>query len=341
MVSALRSLCFTALLGGLSSLGGCERVLDLSRPGGESESERGWVYYTSNASGTVELWAAPDLGGSPVRITDKMTDQDSEWLHILPPTRDGARLGVVGRLDRTGTIQRERHLWVLEADGGGARHVAKLTDDTDFYGITWEEEGPFVLYSDGPVCEENLWRLNVDDEAAAEQVLDLEGSAKAPRSNPRDANEVLFWATDCDDGGPLSRLDRSSGLVSEVAGATGARSSALGQWSADGKLFAYGRKSAIYVHDLDRQYLLYQDEDVSVQFYSPYFGNGDTELYVKRCGASSCGIASIDLQSGRMRDLELPGIHNDAETDIIVGWAPIAITLDDDGDGLANGIDPD
>ena len=321
-----------------ASLGACDSLLDIDEPDAPVEGENGWVFFTSSLSGTVELWAAPDSGGDGVRITDGMTDRDNEWLHLLPPTRDGRHVGVVSRTDPSGVVQRQRHLWVMEIDGASLRHVAQITDDTDFYGISWEGNGPGVVYAGGPKCAEDLWHLDVDDGSEPTLMLPFEGAATHPRVNPQNPDEVFFWDTDCGERGQLTRLGLESGAL-EVVDATGARQGGHGQWSSDGTLFAYGFASAIYVHDMRQEFLVYQDEDASAKMHSPYFGNGDTRVYVKRCTASACGLASIELATGRLQELHVEGIGSDLDTDQIVGWAPFTTLLDDDGDGLANGID--
>ena len=125
------------------------------------------IAYVSGAGGTagMHVESVPAAGGPATVLTDPGSDRDQypAW------SPDSGRAAFVRQPDSGGTGQ----LWVVEADGTGARRVAELS--TEVGSLAWTPDGGSVLVGATGFGDDRRLRL-VDVASGTVSVLDAEGA---------------------------------------------------------------------------------------------------------------------------------------------------------------------
>lgn len=116
--------------------------------------EGGWVVFSSNRSGNLDLWAVSTRTGILKSLTD---DAAEDWDPGFSP--DGTQL--LWSSNRSGSFE----IWMANADGSGARQVSQ--DGVDAENPTQTRDGRWVVYISGNPKHPGLWKIHPDGTGAA------------------------------------------------------------------------------------------------------------------------------------------------------------------------------
>jgi serine/threonine protein kinase len=137
-------------------------------PGGD------WVFFSSNRSGNLDLWAISPRTGVVRSITDDPAD---DWDPGFSP--DGRYL--LWSSNRSGNLE----VWASNPDGSGARQVTH--DGEDAQNPTETRNGKWIVYSSANRKHPGLWKIHPDG-SGAEQLA--QGAVQLPEVSPDGT-----WAT--------------------------------------------------------------------------------------------------------------------------------------------------
>lgn len=327
----------------LASSGGCGWILGIDDGQDLSVAAPGYLYYTTDTSGVVEIWAIDELDRLPVRITDgeSRVDEPSPWFTY--PSWDGSKIAVSSLRASDGSFDGNRHLWVMDPDGANPTYLSQTNPGTAFYGLSWAGDSVELFYSDDEPCSNNILRIDSRSPGSEVIVYDVDGIAAEPRANPADGNQILFMEQECGEVGTLKRLDVAELTVQPIEAVIEQQGRfRFTSFSHDGERFAYASGATVYVHDFSAEAVVYTDGDDASRFGPPVFGRDDAMLYVKWCsGEDVCDLLAIDVETGTAESLGVPDIRSDSRTAPHIGWSPGTVDIDQDDDGIANGIDAD
>ncbi len=290
----------------------------------------------------MEVWAVPDTGGIPVRLTEGLGVDGVSRLFRPAASPDGKRVAIAAERTATGEPSLDRHLWVMDIDGANAHHVARIQIGPGFFGMSWYQDSQRMLFSDNESCSNNIVRVNVDQPGSEVVVYDVDGIAAEPRINPVDQNQVLFNEQRCAEMGTLRSLALDSGEVTPVPNVPEKDAPYRHvQWSSDGTRFTFTVGEAIAIQEISGAITQLPALEAGGTHGAPVFGDDDKRIFVKWCSSGgACDLVSIDLESGLQTLLGVPNIFEDARTAYTVGWARYTIDIDADSDGLADGLSP-
>ncbi len=69
------------------------------------------------------------------------------------------------------------------------------------------------------------------------------------------------------------------------------------------------------------------------------FDGADKRLFAKWCSdGGDCDLVSIELETGLQTLVGVPSIFEESRTGPTIGWAPYAVDIDANADGLADGM---
>ena len=116
-----------------------------------------WVLFTSNRSGSLDLWEISTKTNALRRLTDNPAD---DWDPAFTP--DGKN--ILWSSNRSGHLE----IWMANADGSGARQV---TDDgADAENPTMTRDGSWIVYTSGNPTKLGIWKIHSDGSGATRLV---------------------------------------------------------------------------------------------------------------------------------------------------------------------------
>ncbi len=331
----LTTACLVSLLT-LSLTSACHSLFGID----DESEEPGYLYYTTDSSGTVEVWAIPDIGGAAIRLSEGASETGGSLPSAPVASPDGARVAISLARAQDGSFDGNRHLWVMDADGANLTYLTQTNPGTAAYGYSFEGSSQHLVYSDDEPCSNNILRIDADLPGSEVMVYDVEGIAAEPTVNPTDAGQILFMEQVCGEVGTLRLLD--SDLTPQAIPGVVEQEGRFRQvsYSPDGSHFTYSAGSVVYIHDFTSETIAYTDDDATSSFGPSVFGHDARFLYAKWCsGDNHCDLVEIDPVAGTKTLIGVPDIRPGSETSPDIGWAPAALTLDSDGDGLGDGLD--
>jgi Tol biopolymer transport system component len=115
------------------------------------------VVFTSDRSGSFEIWLADDRGGDPLRLTSFGRDRQTGSPRWSP---DGKTIA----FDAYAGSERTSDIWVVGASGGPARQVTKASsaDVTP----SWSRDGRWIYFSSNRSGQWQVWKVAPDGEEA-------------------------------------------------------------------------------------------------------------------------------------------------------------------------------
>jgi Tol biopolymer transport system component len=131
-------------------------------PGGE------WVFFSSNRSGNLDLWAISTRTGVVRSLTDDPAD---DWDPGFSP--DGRSL--LWSSNRSGNLE----IWASNTDGTGAHQVTH--DGVDAQNPTETRDGRWIVYSCANRKHQGLWKIHPDGSGAE---LLAKGAIQNPEVSP-------------------------------------------------------------------------------------------------------------------------------------------------------------
>ncbi len=127
-----------------------------------------WVFFSSNRSGNLDLWAVSPRSGVVRSITDDPAD---DWDPGFSP--DGRLL--LWSSNRSGNLE----IWASNLDGTGAHQVTH--DGVDAQNPTETRDGKWIVYSCANRKHPGLWRIHPDGSGAE---LLAPGAVQMPEVSP-------------------------------------------------------------------------------------------------------------------------------------------------------------
>jgi len=177
-----------------------------------------WVVFSSNRTGSLDLWAVARTGGSLRRLTDDTAD---DWDPAVTP--DGKLLW---SSNRSGAFE----IWMAEADGTQPRQLTH--DGADAENPTSTPDG-WIVYGSTGRDREGIWKIRADGTAARQLV---KGLAINPEVSP-DGRYIVYRA-DWNTYHPrvcVARVDDGAAVPFEIRLWGGGPSMARARWLPDGR----------------------------------------------------------------------------------------------------------
>jgi Tol biopolymer transport system component len=134
-----------------------------------------WVLFTSNRSGSLDIWKLSLKTGAVRRLTE---DAAEDWDPVL--TRDGKSL--IWSSGRGGHLE----IWMADADGSSPRQVSH--DGVDAQNPTTTPDGTWIVYNSGNLAGNGVWKIHPDGSGATRLVA---GTSGHPEVSP-DGQYVLY-----------------------------------------------------------------------------------------------------------------------------------------------------
>jgi eukaryotic-like serine/threonine-protein kinase len=153
----------------LTSGSGADRQPVYSRDGG-------WVFFSSNRTGNLDIWSLSRVSGSIRRLTDDLA-QDLD-----PALAPDGRL--LWSSNRTGRFE----IWMAEADGSGARQLTH--DGVDAENPVATPDGRWIVYASANPKTRGIAKIRPD---GSESTLVVPGSTIEPEISP-DGRFVAYVA---------------------------------------------------------------------------------------------------------------------------------------------------
>ncbi len=113
-----------------------------------------WVAFSSNRSGSYDVWEVSTKSGAVRRLTDDPADDFDPAF-----SRDGKHL--LFSSNRSGHFE----VWIAERDGSGARQVTH--DGMDAENPSISPDGQWIVYASGDPSKRGIWKVHPDGSAAA------------------------------------------------------------------------------------------------------------------------------------------------------------------------------
>jgi len=117
----------------------------------------GWVIFSSNQSGNLDIWEVSTNTGVERRITD---DPAEDW----DPAFSADGKNILWSSNRSGHFE----VWIAGADGSGARQLTQ--DGVDAENPTATSDGNWIVYSSGNPSKNGVWKVLQDGSQATKLV---------------------------------------------------------------------------------------------------------------------------------------------------------------------------
>jgi len=137
-----------------------------------------WVIFSSDRSGSLDLWAIETATGATRRLTYDAAD---DWDPAYTP--DGKHL--LWSSNRSGNFE----IWTADADGGGARQVTH--DGVDAENPSMTADGAWVVYSSANPANPGIWKVRPD---GADPTLVLGGNFTIPELSTERGWIATIWS---------------------------------------------------------------------------------------------------------------------------------------------------
>ena len=191
-------------------------------------TEGTWMSVTVHGDQVVfdllgDLWRIPVAGGQATRLTS-----GAAWDHSPRFSPDGTQLAYVS--DAEGN----ENIWIMGADGTGARALTQETGDARYTDPVWDPSGPWIIGRRRTVDTRSigvteLWQLHTSGEGKGFQLTSLDAHPHAGEATTDGANIWFssragrFEYNHNPTGGlwRIDRLDRDTGEIHTVASGSG------------------------------------------------------------------------------------------------------------------------
>jgi Tol biopolymer transport system component len=188
-----------------------------------------WIVFSSDRSGSLDLWAIATDSGAVRRLT---YDDADDWDPAFTP--DGRHL--LWSSNRSGNFE----IWMADPEGGSARQVS--SDGVDAENPAMTADGEWIVYSSANPASPGLWKVRPD---GTEATRILAGNFTVPELSPRrgwvavvDSDSLVqptveIHVVRIEDGSEVTRIGVPAAAI--AANLTAGRS----RWTGDGDVLVF------------------------------------------------------------------------------------------------------